>query len=60
MTTKFRVTFADGRQATVLDMEGRGLDYSLESARARFGAHNIRQVEDTTWRPDTDGEDDEN
>ena len=46
MTEKYRVTFADGRQATMLDMEGRGLAYAQESVSARFGAHRVTRVEE--------------
>lgn len=46
MTTKFRVHFTDGKQATMLDMEERGLAHAKESVAARFGAHRIDKVEE--------------
>lgn len=58
MSTKYRIHFSDGRQATMLDMQARGLAYARESVAARFGAQRIAHVEEmaeTTPTPRTQG-----
>lgn len=35
MTTKYRITFQDGRQATMLDMEERSLEAEFDELRSR-------------------------
>jgi len=47
MTTKYRITFADDRQATMLDPSGAEIEAALASVQARFGKDRIKHIERT-------------
>lgn len=47
MTTKYRITFADGKQATMLDPGGAEIEAARASVEARFGRDRIKHIERT-------------
>ena len=45
MTLTYRITFTDGRQATMLDPAEKRLPTLQASVLGRFGAHRVREIE---------------
>lgn len=47
MTHKYRITFRDGKQATMLDPEEKSLPKIQDSVMARFGRSRVKRIERT-------------